>query len=453
MDHQTVIIGAGLTGLTTAFNLKKAGKEFIVLETAERVGGVIKTISKDGFTFETGPNTGVIGNEAVIELFDNLSKCTIEVAHQSARKRYILQNRKWQQMPLGLSDAIKTSLFTQRDKFRILTEPFRKRGKNPDETLSEFVERRLGKSFLDYAIDPFIKGVYAGNPSELIVRHAFPKLYALEQKYGSLVRGSIKKKMFEKKSDIQKRVNRKTFSSKGGLQLLVDALYEESGKENYMLGCKNISIVPKANGYLVKFENESGKIIIEAKNVITTVPAYALPAILPFADCEIISSLNYSPVVEIAFGFKNWKGFVPDGFGGLIPSVEKSKILGVLFMSTLFQQRVPEQGVLFSVFMGGRANSELVKMTDDQILSIAIPEFMEIMKCNEFHPEMIHISRHRQAIPQYDKNTDARLQSIEIIQKIYPGLYIGGNVCDGIGMADRIKQAKKLAQMIIDSEL
>ena len=122
-------------------------------------------------------------------------------------------------------------------------------------------------------------------------------------------------------------------------------------------------------------------------------------------------------------------------------------------MSTLFEQRVPEQGVLFSVFMGGSAYSDIVNMTDDQILSLAIPEFMEIMKCNEFRPEMIHISRHRQAIPQYDKNTDARLQSIEIIQKIYPRLYIGGNVCDGIGMADRIRQAKKLAQMIIDSEL
>src|ERR1035437_8138836 len=171
----TIVIGAGLTGLTTAFYLKKAGKDFIVLEQNDRVGGVIKTRHKDGFTFEEGPNTGVIGNESVVSLFDELRTCEIEIASDVAKKRYILKDSRWQALPMGLLSAIKTPLFTLKDKFRILGEPFRAKGTDPHETLAQFVVRRMGQSFLDYAIDPFIKGVYSGKPDQLIVKYALPK--------------------------------------------------------------------------------------------------------------------------------------------------------------------------------------------------------------------------------------------------------------------------------------
>jgi len=181
-----VVIGAGLTGLTTAHYLKKQNKKFIVLEKENKVGGVIKTKNENNFLFEEGPNTGVVGNTTVVELFEELSdKCKLELAGDNVKKRFILKNGKWENLPLGLLDAINTPLFTLKDKFRVLGEPFRLAGKEPHENLANFVKRRLGKSFFDYAIDPFIIGVYAGDPNYLIPKYALPKLYNLEQKYGS----------------------------------------------------------------------------------------------------------------------------------------------------------------------------------------------------------------------------------------------------------------------------
>jgi oxygen-dependent protoporphyrinogen oxidase len=447
----TIVIGAGLTGLTTAFYLKKAGKDFIVLEQNDRVGGVIKTMHKDGFTFEEGPNTGVIGNESVVALFDELRTCEIEIASDVAKKRYILKDGSWQALPMGLLSAIKTPLFTLKDKFRILGEPFRAKGTDPHETLAHFVVRRMGQSFLDYAIDPFIKGVYSGKPDQLIVKYALPKLYAIEQTYGSLIGGSIKKQFSEKKTEIQKRVSRKTFSAKGGLSTLVESMYHEIGTERFMLSCSSISVEALEKGFKVSFTQNGITQSIEAKHVITTVPAYALSSILAFVGIDNINpiaNLEYAPVAEIAIGYKQWKGFEPDGFGGLIPTKEESELLGVLFMSTLFSKRTPEGGVLFNVFMGGSSNPHLVQLSDEALIALLAPAFCKIMKCESFNPDMIQITRHAKAIPQYGIDSKERFEMVDKLQSLYPGLIIGGNLRDGIGMADRIKQGKMMGEKL-----
>ena len=219
-----LIVGAGLTGLTTAFYINKNQKDFVVIDKKPRVGGVINTESENGFTFETGPNTGVLGNPEVEELFEDLgSACQKVEASKLVNKRYILKGAKWRAMPMGPWQAITTPLFSLGDKFRILGEPFRAKGKNPNESLAEMVKRRMGKSFLQYAIDPFILGVYAGDPAKLVTKYAFQKLYRLEQDYGSFIGGSLKKK---KATDPRsKKATRKVFSVKGGLSNLPKDLF------------------------------------------------------------------------------------------------------------------------------------------------------------------------------------------------------------------------------------
>ena len=168
---QIVIIGAGLTGLTLAFYLKKQGKEVLIVEKSGKTGGVIQSVKDDEFVYEKGPNTGVVGNPEVAELFEELEGlCTFEVANSDAKRRLIWKNGKWRAIPSGLFSAVTTPLFTLGDKFRILGEPFRKKGTNPDENLADFVKRRLGVSFLNYAVDPFISGVYAGDAKYLVPR-------------------------------------------------------------------------------------------------------------------------------------------------------------------------------------------------------------------------------------------------------------------------------------------
>ena len=444
-----VVIGAGLTGLTTAHYLHKLNCNFIVLEKQNRVGGVIRSKKENGFLFEEGPNTGVTGNSTVVELFEDLAgKCEPETASENASKRFILKNSRWVNLPRGLMEAINTPLFTLKDKFRILAEPFRPAGKNPHENLASFVKRRLGNSYLNYAIDPFIIGVYAGDPNYLIPKYALPKLYDLEQKYGSLIGGSIKKGL-EKKETNEKKVTKKVFSFTEGLSSLTNALFESAGIENFILGADTIIVEPSKEGFKVIYKNDNEETCtIFTKKVITTIGAYSLEQALPFIEPSVMSKLNsllYTKVIEISIGFHHWQGIELDGFGGLIPSLENRNLLGILYMSTLFKDRSPEAGALLSIFMGGVRRQDLMHLSDNEIRGIVEKECIELLSLNNFHPDLFKITRHNWAIPQYGVESGERFAAIEQLEKRYPGLQIGGNLRNGIGMADRIRQGKELA--------
>ncbi|MBN2167431.1 MAG: protoporphyrinogen oxidase [Marinilabiliaceae bacterium] len=447
-----VIIGAGITGLTLAYYLKGAGKQFVVLEKSDKHGGVIKTIKKDGFLFETGPNTGVIGQPEVVELFDSLGNAIkIEEGNDLVKKRYILKNKKWQVLPHNHKLAVSTPLFTLKDKFRILGEPFRKKGTNPDETLAEMVKRRMGNSFLNYAVDPFILGVYAGDPNKLVTRYALPKLYNLEQDYGSFVKGAIKKKKLPK-TELEKKTNRAVFSFEGGLSSLTNAVYDRIG-DNYFCFCSDGVVVrPLKDGtFNVSYYQKSEKKNIIANKVITTIGSHGLIDVLPFVEkewAEKLINLQYARVVEVSIGFKKWKGFDLDGFGLLIPHIEKSNLLGILFMSSLFNNRAPKGGALLTVFMGGVRNDSLCDLSDDIVKKILADEFTSLTGLNEFKPDLLEFKRYSYAIPQYTASTKERLEAVNYLEKKYPGLHIAGNLKDGIGMADRIKQATLLSQIL-----
>ncbi len=451
MKTDTIIIGAGLTGLTTAFYLQRAGKNFLVLEKADTYGGAIQTEAEKGFLYEKGPNTGVVGTPEMAELFEDLgASIKPEIAGDEVNKRYILKNGKWEALPSGLWQGITTSLFTTKDKFRLLGEPFRKKGSNPHETLAEMVKRRMGQSFLDYAIDPFILGVYSGDPAYLVPKYALPKLYNLEQNYGSFIGGAIKKG-FAKKDEHEKKATRKVFSVKGGLANLTKALYQAAGTENFLFNSENTQVFPENDYFVVKTMQNGKQMSIQAKKVITATGAFALPEILPFVSKEQmqkISNLKYARVVEAVLGFENWEGIKLDGFGGLIPFVENRDVLGYLFLSAFLKNRAPEKGALLTLFLGGVRKDYINDYSDDEIRKIVENETGDLMKLDKFAPALFKIFRHKQAIPQYGADSGERFKTVEALEKQYQGLIIGGNLKDGIGMADRVKQGKELAERI-----
>ena len=453
LHTDTIVIGAGLTGLTAAHYLNKSNIDFLVLEQKPYVGGAIQTEQDKGFTYEKGPSTGVMSNDIVAELFEDLKPhCRLERAADSVNKRYILKNAEWTPLPSGVLSGIFTPLFTWQDKLRILGEPFRKPGTNPNESLAEFVKRRMGNSFLDYAIDPFILGVYAGNPAYLVPRFALPKLYNLEQRYGSLIGGSMKMKREKAKQSPKhtKDKGNRIFSAEGGLSQLTAALYESAGKDNFLLGVSQLSIVPIENGYKISGVSSDGKDLeIIAKKVITTVGAHQLAELLPFVNkktMQKVDNLVYAKVVQITVGFNEWKGFPLDAFGGLIPFKEKHDSLGVLFPSAFLKNRAPHGGALLSVFMGGVRRPEMIKKSDEELKGIVAKEICSLMGISTFKPDLFKIFRYQEAIPQYGADCEARFTTLDELAKQYPNLIIGGNLRDGIGMADRIQQGKKLAE-------
>ncbi len=451
ISTKVVIVGGGLTGLTVGYYLKKAGIPFVIIEKQNHIGGVISTISEDGFTYETGPNTGVLNNNEIMNLFDSLKdRCTLSVARREANKRYIYFRNQWQALPSGLKQGISTPLFTWNDKLRLLVEPFRRKGKDPNETLSEMVKRRMGQSFLDNAVDPFISGIYAGDPSQLITRHALPKLYKLEQDYGSFIGGAIRKKT-ERTSEPNK-FTKEVFSCTNGLQSLTDGMYEFIGNSSVLLNCSRVIVDKSDNSFSTSLNCGDGQMEIKSSFVVMATNAPTLSESLAFIDQKLkdsIETMIYAPVVLAVAGFKHWDGMPLDAFGGLIPSKADKKVLGVLFPSAIFANRAPKEGALLSIFLGGIRYPNLVDKSDETIRKLVVNELKILMKMDSFEPDLFKIFRHKKAIPQYDISMDNRLYLIGQLEENNSGLFIGGNIRDGIGMSDRIKQAVNIANQII----
>ncbi|WP_319500303.1 protoporphyrinogen oxidase [uncultured Draconibacterium sp.] len=435
------VIGAGLTGLTTAFYLKKFGFEVTVFEKNDQAGGVIKTHRKNGFVFESGPNTGSMSQEEAAELFEDLADdCKLEYANKSAEARWIWMGDKWHEMEMGGLKAITTPLFTWYDKFRILGEPFRKPGTDPNETIADMVRRRMGKSFLRNAVDPFLSGVYAGDPEKLVTRFALPKLYWLEQNYGSFIGGSIKQKKARKKEPPRK-ANRQVFSVENGLDNLIKALVKNIGDENIKLGCKNLEVNTSGNQDF----SVDGK---SFTHVVSTAGSHALENLFPFFPKEkmqAIDKMTYAKVTQVVLGFNNWKGIPIKSFGGLVPSAEKRDVLGILLPGSFLKNRAPENGALLSVFMGGIKRPEMFGYSDDKIKEIAEREVRDMMGLDSFEPDLLEIFRYPNAIPQYSFESEEKLQAITDLETEFKGLTLAGNMRDGIGMADRIKQGRTIA--------
>ncbi|MDR1135419.1 MAG: protoporphyrinogen oxidase [Clostridiales Family XIII bacterium] len=446
---EIVIIGGGLTGLVTAFYLHKGGKRVRILEKSERLGGNIQTFNESGFIFESGPNTGSVSHPEVTELFNDLSpNCEMETASENSKRRLIWKNGRFHALPSGLIGGITTPLFTFPDKFRILGEPFRSKGTDPSESVAQLTRRRLGKSFLDYAVDPFISGIYAGDPDALVTRYALPKLYNLEQNHGSFIKGSIAKAK-QTKTERDRLATKKVFSACGGLGQLTSALTKAIGMDNITLSAERIKVRPFENRWQLTYNTPGGEETIYASKVISTVGAYALADMLPFAGKEkmaAIVNLRYAPIVQIAVGIKDTQGIRFNAFGGLIPSCEKRRALGILFPSACFRGRAPEHGALLSFFIGGMKSS-LASLTDDELIGLVEEEFHAMLRFPpDKSPDMIRIFRHPYAIPQYEKNSGERFAAVEHLQNLYPGLTLAGNIRDGISMADRILQAATIAK-------
>ncbi|MDR2921512.1 MAG: protoporphyrinogen oxidase [Tannerella sp.] len=449
------VIGAGITGLTTAFLLQQKGKQVHLLERANRTGGQIQTFHEAGFTFESGPNTGTVSCPEVVELFTRLHSTSsqLEVACKAAKRRLIWKKDRFHALPSGLLAGITTPLFTYKDKIRLLGEPFRSKGTTPDESVGQLACRRLGKSFFNYAVDPFISGIYAGDPMKLVTRYALPKLYNLEQNYGGFIRGSIAK-MKEPKTTRDRLATKEIFSVTGGLENLTIALAGQIGSEHISLSVSNTVLQPLADGrWQISCMTPQGEQTFLASKVVTTVGAYCLPKLIPFVPSELmdkITNLRYAPVIQASVGIRDTGALHLNAFGGLIPSIEQKPILGILFPSSCFSSRAPHGGALFSFFMGGVRHPEMMEWTDDEIRNVIVTHLHSMLRFpSNISPDLIRIFRHSRAIPQYGQSSGERFEAISRIENQYPGLILAGNIRNGISLADRIRQASLVAETMI----
>lgn len=443
-EKKIIILGAGISGLATAHWLAKDGFDVTILESALEPGGSMRTIVENNFLIDFGPNSGLETTPLIRQLVDEVGLSNEMIyASESSNKRYILRNDKLNALPTSPPAFIKTKLFSTKAKLRLFAEPFI--GKSNDgyyQSLADFVRRRLGQEFLDYAIDPFVSGVFAGDPFKLSVKSAFPKLYRLEEVYGGLIKGMIKGAKERKKRAEQSKQNAKMFSFVNGMQSFTKAIAE---KLNVEYGCNVKCVLHDGSNYRIEFEKNGRLSGLTAGTVISTVPVYTASKIFSEIDSELMNhseKIYYPPVMVLYLGFKKESIGIPlDGFGYLIPSKEKKNYLGAIWSSTIFNNRCDDSNASFTLFVGGARAPHLFVKDEEQLVQAVIKEFNSTMKINA-EPILIRKKLWAHAIPQYNIGYIEHENYFDKFENKNPGLFLSGNYRGGISVGDCVKNSE-----------
>ncbi len=445
------VVGAGISGLSAAHFLRKAGAEVAVFEKNPGPGGTIGTKVIDGYLVESGPNSTSETNFVIDELLSDLSISDEKVyADETSKYRFILRNGRLHALPGGPGSFISTKLWTLGGKLRLFAEPFIGKA-GYEESIADFVTRRLGGEFLDYAINPFVAGVYAGSPSDLSVRAAFPKLYALEEKYGGLLKGALLGARERKKRGTKARASAKLFSFRSGMGILTSTIARELG-ESIRFGAAVESVKRDGTSFVVNYSLNAKLDSGIFDGVVLSVPAFAAAAIvkswLPELSSEL-AKIKYPPVAVAVLGYRREQVRTDlKGFGFLVPEVESRKILGTIWSSSIFPDRAPEGCVEFTSFIGGSRQPKLTALSSEDVARVVHEENAALMKIDGV-PVFRAVSKWEKAIPQYNIGHLSILDAVRHVESLYKGFYICSNYKDGISVADCIANGKKTAESFL----
>lgn len=439
-DCDVLVVGAGISGLTAAFRLAHKGFRVEVIDAASQPGGVIGTGRHDGVLYEHGPNSILETSPLVPGLLADLGIAgeRIEV-NSAASKRYVVRDGALTALPVSPAALLTTRLFSAGAKLALLREPFVARAKkDSEESVSEFVTRRLGREILDYAIEPFVAGIYAGNPDELSLPAAFPRLAALESRYGSLIKGQIMER--------GQRHTAKSFSFVTGMRTLTEAL---ASAVRVRTREHATDIAPTTDGAIVVgIDSERGPSQIRARAVILAVPADGAASLVRDLARDAALALReipYAPVASIASVYARADvAHALDGFGFLVPRVEKRRILGTLFSSSMFEGRAPKGQVLLTTYVGGRRDPELALSPEDELQAMVADELATLLGASQ-GPRLSVATRWPRAIPQYTLGHRQRIQRAERVESMLPGLYLCASYRGGVSVGDCIKSAHQTA--------
>ena len=452
MQRDVLILGGGISGLTLGYGLLLKGVDVCILEAGPRPGGTIWSERKEGFLIEYGPNTALLTQQAHLDLFQSLElQDRIALASETANQRFILRGGRLVELPMTLTAFLKTHLFSARAKLRVALEPFHRRAAK-EETLADFVKRRLGQEFLDYAIDPFVSGVYAGDPETLSVREAFPKLYGLEARYGGLMLGTFFGARERKKRPDVSKLKARLFSFLGGMAELPLAIASRMGKR-LLLEARVHDLRPLQGGFEVSFRQQGVEKTITSKRLVLSVPAHEASRLLKGLNPSLAQKLEavpYPPIAQVALGYR-LEAFErpPEGFGFLVPKREGRKILGTLFSSSFLQGRAPEGFTLMTSFVGGMRAPSLAHGEDGVLIDLVHKELSEILHF-EAKPSFAHVVKIDRAIPQYAIRHGDTIKAIDALEQSLPGLHLLGNYRGGIALGDCLTNATELSAQMMD---
>jgi oxygen-dependent protoporphyrinogen oxidase len=443
------IVGAGVAGLTAAYRLKRRGIRVAVYEASDRAGGVILTERREGYLAELGPNSLMAGAGSLADVLSQLGLDASRVeAQRDARKRYIVRKSKLVALPTSPSQILTTRLLSNGAKLAIFGEPLVEPGDSPmEESVATFVRRRFNQEVLDYIANPFIAGIFAGDPEQLSARHALPRLHDLEHTHGSVVK-ALGRMMQAVPGEPGSPPGTGLISFAGGLREIPDALARELRSEiRFKAPVTQLRRGPK--GWTVSAAYQASELY---DGVIYAAPAHCADDVeLAFEGgdrLKTITSITHPPVAVLALGFRREDvAHRLDGFGFLVPDVERRNVLGVVFSSTVFPGRVPAGHVLLTAFVGGVRHPDLAN-ADLSTLTARVLDDLRLLLGVRGEPTFRALHLWPKAIPQYTLSYGRFKEIMDEAERRNPGLGLTGSYREGIAVGEVIAAADQVAERI-----
>lgn len=467
---RVVVIGGGLSGLAVASRLQQAADaarrptEVVVLEAKDRVGGLIATDRRDGFTLERGPDSFITNKPWALDLCRRLGlEGQLIEAESSHRRSFVVRKGKLMAAPEGfvlmaphrISPVLASPILSPWGKLRLLMEALiPRRESDAEESLAAFARRRLGREAFDRLVQPLVGGSYTGDPNNLSLRATLPQFLEMEREHGGLIRAA-----WRRRKEADARIETESSGARYGMFVsLADGMGElpralaaglRPGTVRLNSPVRRVSRATTGAGWIVEPLNGPP---IEADAVVATTEAHATARMIDGCDPSLALQLRAIPyassiIVNVAYRRENVKHPL-DGFGFVVPSIEGRRIFAASFLNVKFPRRAPEKTALIRAFVGGGSQPELFDLDDDEVRRVVAAELGELIGASG-DPIFMEIARHPRSMPQY---VLGHLEAVETIRRkaaMHPGLFLAGVAYDGVGIPDCIRAAETTADAVL----
>jgi oxygen-dependent protoporphyrinogen oxidase len=431
--------------------------EVTVLERGEQLGGPLRTVAREGFVMETGTDSFLTEKPWAAQLARRLGlESELIPTRAEFRKTYVVRGGRLVAIPAGFSllapmhmwPVLRSPLFSPWGKLRMALEPLiPQRTGAGDESLASFVTRRLGREVLDRIAQPLAGGIYTADPNELSMSATMPRFVEMERRHGSLMRGM-------RAAEATRAAQQQSTSGarwslfltlRGGVSALPDALAARL-EGSIRRGAEVASVERESDTWRITLANGSR---IEADAVICAAPAYTAARLLRRIESHLADHLGYITYASAATVNLTWRAAdfprPPDAFGFVVPAIEKRKIIAGSFSSLKFEGRAPEEFILARVFLGGVMQTDMMKLSDDEMIAAAREEFRDLLGVAAA-PGMTEVQRWPAAMPQYAVGHLDRVAKIEAVAAQIPDLFLAGTAYRGVGVPDCVHSGEIAAE-------
>ena len=453
--YDVAIIGGGISGLSALHFLKHIEPNINVklFESDSRLGGTIGTDKIDGYSFDWGPNGFLDREPLTLQMVEQLGlNDSLERAGENVSNRFILREGKLRPVPMSPPKFLTSDILPLSGRLRVMMEPFaKKRTPDIDESIYDFVQRRIGTQAADYLVQPMVSGVYGGVADRLSLQSCFPIMREMEDEYGSLFKAMIAKakqaKAKKKKSGAPSGPGGWLTSFKGGLYTVIEK-FQSKYADQIACNMTAKTITKDSDLYTVTFTNGE---TVTAKHIVLATPTYRASEMLKELSSSLSQSFNsipYAPISVVCLGYKKEDvNHKLDGFGFLVPQKENLNILGSIWTSSIFENRAPEGTVQFRTMIGGDGDHKSINLSDDDLLALVEKDLNAIVGIKG-KAELSKIYRWTRGIPQFKIGHKAIMTRLEEELARNKNLHITGNAYYGISLNDCIKQSYKVAEKI-----